>query len=288
MKKIYSMLMIAASLTMLWGCSSSDDDDTKITDQGGSSPTHSVKVGEAPNWTFDTNTIPPGAVPSFTRRRGTIPRKSVGLTATRPGATRLVTSQRAAPAIGRSRPVPEFSPYRMAAIVDGEVREVCTPTLYNIPDVEESLYCFMLYIPFGSEDDSVEIQYYNAKANQTYVAKDAFSVKDYTIGDDELFLYTLRPMSAYYLVVPPNQPFTPSPDDELAMFMGDECCGVGSYLTIKDGNHIWSVSAYDMNYRGEKFHVRYYSSQTQTIYMTEPRYEIHPFTDALIDTLKFK
>ena len=275
MKKIYSMLMIAASLTMLWGCSSSDDDDTKSTDQGGSSPTHSVKVGEAPNWTFDTNTIPPGDI------QGKPDWDEVNFYDYEDNMTAIVF-------VSENFDITVMPDDRMAAIVDGEVREVCTPTLYNIPDVEESLYCFMLYIPFGSEDDSVEIQYYNAKANQTYVAKDAFSVKDYTIGDDELFLYTLRPMSAYYLVVPPNQPFTPSPDDELAMFMGDECCGVGSYLTIKDGNHIWSVSAYDMNYRGEKFHVRYYSSQTQTIYMTEPRYEIHPFTDALIDTLKFK
>ena len=275
MKKIYSMLMIAASLTMLCGCSSSDDDDTKSTDQGGSSPTHSVKVGEAPNWTFETNTIPPGDI------QGKPDWDEVNFYDYEDNMTAIVF-------VSENFGITVMPDDRMAAIVDGEVREVCTPTLYNIPDVEESLYCFMLYIPFGSEDDSVEIQYYNAKANQTYVAKDAFSVKDYTIGDDELFLYTLRPMSAYYLVVPPNQPFTPSPDDELAMFMGDECCGVGSYLTIKDGNHIWSVSAYDMNYRGEKFHVRYYSSQTQTIYMTEPRYEIHPFTDALIDTLKFK
>ena len=275
MKKIYSMLMIAASLTMLCGCSSSDDDDTKSTDQGGSSPTHSVKVGEAPNWTFDTNTIPPGDI------QGKPDWDEVNFYDYEDNMTAIVF-------VSENFGITVMPDDRMAAIVDGEVREVCTPTLYTIPDVEESLYCFMLYIPFGSEDDSVEIQYYNAKANQTYVAKDAFSVKDYTIGDDELFLYTLRPMSAYYLVVPPNQPFTPSPDDELAMFMGDECCGVGSYLTIKDGNHIWSVSAYDMNYRGEKFHVRYYSSQTQTIYMTEPRYEIHPFTDALIDTLKFK
>lgn len=269
------MLMIAASLTMLCGCSSSDDDDTKSTDQGGSSPTHSVKVGEAPNWTFDTNTIPPGDI------QGKPDWDEVNFYDYEDNMTAIVF-------VSENFGITVMPDDRMAAIVDGEVREVCTPTLYNIPDVEESLYCFMLYIPFGSEDDSVEIQYYNAKANQTYVAKDAFSVKDYTIGDDELFLYTLRPMSAYYLVVPPNQPFTPSPDDELAMFMGDECCGVGSYLAIKDGNHIWSVSAYDMNYRGEKFHVRYYSSQTQTIYMTEPRYEIHPFTDALIDTLKFK
>ena len=275
MKKIYSMLMIAASLTMLWGCSSSDDDDTKSTDQGGSSSTHSVKVGEAPNWTFETNIIPPGDI------QGKPDWDEVNFYDYEDNMTAIVF-------VSENFGVTVMPDDRMAAIVDGEVREVCTPTLYNIPDVEESLYCFMLYIPFGSEDDSVEIQYYNAKANQTYVAKDAFSVKDYTIGDDELFLYTLRPMSAYYLVVPPNQPFTPSPDDELAMFMGDECCGVGSYLTIKDGNHIWLVSAYDMNYRGEKFHVRYYSSQTQTIYMTEPRYEIHPFTDALIDTLKFK
>ncbi len=235
MKKIYSMLMIAASLTMLWGCSSSDDDDTKSTDQGGSSPTHSVKVGEAPNWTFDTNTIPPGDI------QGKPDWDEVNFYDYEDNMTAIVF-------VSENFGITVMPDDRMAAIVDGEVREVCTPTLYNIPDVEESLYCFMLYIPFGSEDDSVEIQYYNAKANQTYVAKDAFSVKDYTIGDDELFLYTLRPMSAYYLVVPPNQPFTPSPDDELAMFMGDECCGVGSYLEIKDGNHIWLVSAYVLQF----------------------------------------
>ena len=197
MKKIYSMLMIAASLTMLWGCSSSDDDDTKSTDQGGSSPTHSVKVGEAPNWTFETNIIPPGDI------QGKPDWDEVNFYDYEDNMTAIVF-------VSEDFDITVMPDDRMAAIVDGEVREVCTPTLYNIPDVEESLYCFMLYIPFGSEDDSVEIQYYNAKANQTYVAKDAFSVKDYTIGDDELFLYTLRPMSAYYLVVPPNQPFTPS------------------------------------------------------------------------------
>ena len=55
----------------------------------------------------------------------------------------------------------------MAAIVDGEVREVCAPVNYDLPDIEESLKCFMLYIPYETDEDDVELQYYNAQTNQT-------------------------------------------------------------------------------------------------------------------------
>ena len=84
---------------------------------------------------------------------------------------------------------------RMAAIINGEVREVCKPVLYKIPDTEKPLWCFMLYIPYMSGDGDVELQYYNALRNQTYVEKNQFNVNDDTVGDDDVFVFTLRPMA---------------------------------------------------------------------------------------------
>lgn len=269
MKKIYSMLMLAASLTMLWGCSSSDDDGGNNNSQS-----HSVKVGEAPHWTFDTESPVLGDI------QGKPDWKEANFYDFEDNMTAIVF-------VSEHFGVKLAADDRMAAIVNGEVREICTPTIYNIPDVENLLYCFMLYIPFGSDDDAVELQYYNAKYNQTYINKDAFSVKDYTVGDDELFFFTLRPMTSFTFVVPPGQPFTPAPDDEMAMFIGDECCGVASSYPDQNGQPLWIVPAYDMNRRGEKAHLRYYSSQTKTIYMTEPRYEIRSLTGFPPDTLRF-
>ena len=49
----------------------------------------------------------------------------------------------------------------MAAVINGEVRDVCGPVFYDISDIEEPLRCFMLYIPFVYGDNDVELQYYN-------------------------------------------------------------------------------------------------------------------------------
>ena len=277
MKKIYSMLMIAASLAMLWGCSSSDDDDNNGTNQGGSTQIHGVKVDNAPHWFFDAVTLPQGDI------QGKPDWEEVNFFEFEDNMTAIVF-------VSEHFGVKLAADDRMAAIVDGEVREICEPNVYNLPD-EEPLYCFMLYIPFEPDDDAVELQYYNAKANQTYITKNAFNVKDYTIGDDELFMFTLRPMTPYFFTVPSDLPFTPTSDDEVAMFIGDECCGVANSQVDVKGNLVWSVDAYDMNRTGEKAHVRYYSAQTKTIYMTEPIYEVRHFDIndvASVDTLKFK
>lgn len=279
MKKIYSMLMIAASLTVLWGCSSSDDDDNNGTNQGGSTQIHGVKVDNAPHWTFDTATPPPGDI----QGKPDWEEEEVNFYDYEDNMTAIVF-------VSEHFGVKLAADDRMAAIVDGEVREICKPKPYEVPDFEELQYCFMLYIPFEADDDAVELQYYNAKVNQTYISKNAFSVKDYTIGGGELFMFTLRPMTPYFFTVPSDLPFTPTSDDEVAMFIGDECCGVASREPDMNGHPMWLVAAYDMNRTGEKAHVRYYSAQTKTIYKTDPIYEVRDFLNdsEQPDTLIFK
>ncbi len=277
MKKIYSILMIAASLTMLWGCSSSDDDDSNSSQNGGTTTElHGETVANAPHWTFDLNTLPSGDL------QGKPDWDKVDFYDYENNMTAIVF-------VSEDFGVRLAEDDRMAAIVNGEARDIEEPVPYYIPDVENTLYCFMLYIPYDSDDDEVELQYYHAASNQTYIAKNIFNVKDDTVGDDELFLFTLRPMTARFLTLPDDLPFTPSPDDEMAVFIGDECCGVGERQENVKERSLWLMTAHNMNKTDAKAHVRYYSAQTKTIYRTEPYLDIKlDYNSTTIDTLRFK
>jgi hypothetical protein len=51
----------------------------------------------------------------------------------------------------------------------------------------------------------------------------------------------------------------------LAVFVGDTCCGVGTYEpTTKQ----WDVTAFNLLEGQEKAHVRYYSARQNAIYRT--------------------
>lgn len=268
--------MIAATLAMLWGCSSSDDDNNNgsANNAGGF---HGVRVANAPKWTF-TMVPPVGDI------QGKPDWQEVDFFDYDNNMTAIVF-------VSDLFDIDVSDDDRMAAIVDGEVREVCAPVSYPLPDVDETMKCFMLYIPYDMDENDVELQYYNAQTNQTFIGKQWFDVTDDTVGDDEICLFTLRPMIAEYYVLPDDVPlpFTPSPNDELAVFMGDECCGVGEITEGVGLKQRWLVRAFDMNRRYEKAHIRYYSAETKTIYQTDDILEIR--TNLYLqdpDTLRLK
>lgn len=267
--------MIAATLTMLWGCSSSDDDDNN---GGGNNDggIHGVKVETAPNWTFV-----PGDIEGDIQ--GKPDWQEVDFYDFDNNMTAIVFVP---PVFGTMLTEND----RMAAIINGEVRCVCAPVPYYLPDANDSpLLCFMLYIPFESNEDGVDLQYYCAQTNQTYIETNAFSVDDDTVGDHDLFFFFLRPMMARYVVLPSGLPFTPTENDEMAVFMGEECCGTAQYLEDPNPQKFWIIEAYDMNRRNEKVYVRYYSDETKSIYESEPLMEIANNLDTeMPDTLKFK
>lgn len=168
---------------------------------------------------------------------------------------------------------------RMAAIIDGEVRDIGYIVTYRQQPV------FMLLIPFESDDDKVELQYYNAKTNQTYIMTDAFSVWDDTVGSEEtnLFYLELIPKTYLVLTLPDDLPFMPSPDDEMGIFCGDECCGLPVAIDRKN----WEGDAYMLpQLTGTKAHVRYYSAEKGVIYTTDDIIDLTSPNDGY--NLKFK
>ena len=111
MKKIYSVFMIAAALTMLWGCSSSDDDDVNNNNQ--KDEIHGTKVAEAPVWQVDMST-PPGDIDGMPNW------EEVDFFDFEKDMTTIVY---VSPIFGTEISADD----RIAALVDGEVREVREP-----------------------------------------------------------------------------------------------------------------------------------------------------------------
>ena len=152
---------------------------------------------------------------------------------------------------------------RIAVIIDGEARDIA-----NIVNYKEGEPVFMMLVPFEADDDKVELQYYNAKKNQTYIIADAFSVWDDTVGseDSNLFYICLTPKVNIVITMPDNLPFLHEPDDKMGIFCGDECCG----LPVASDRKTWVSTVYKLpQLTGTKAHVRYYSAEKQAIYTTD-------------------
>ena len=131
-------------------CGSSDDDEVNNNNNGGFKSTSSfrgIKVNNPPEWTFSPET-PDGDI-------GGLPDwEEVDFYDYDNNMTVIVF-------VSTGLGIEVTDDDRMAAIINGEVRDVCGPVFYDIPDIEEPLRCFMLYIPFVYGDNDVELQYYN-------------------------------------------------------------------------------------------------------------------------------
>lgn len=259
MKKIFSIMMMAVTLTMLWGCSSSDDDDVKKSN-GAEGPTAETGV-DTSTWVLDINNIksaidgkPDWQVVDFFDYENSM--------------TAIVFIDE------------EFGTHltaddRMAAIVDGEVRDVCAPVPFfdDLEDKDASLDCFMLLIPYRIGENEVELQYYNAEMNQTYTLKDEFSVSEETVGDSERFVFTFCPMAFGLFKLPQDLPCKPGKGDKMAAFMGDVCCGYTEYYEGWEDN-TWLMTLYNMSESNERVYIRYYNAEQDAVYTTKPFFTI--------------
>ena len=246
MKKIESILLYAAALVMLWACSSSDDGNAPVegvtTTPSATPPVWEVKmnmpqsdVNGKPNWDWDE-----GDDPDFNQFEN-------HMTAI------LSISDETLPFTSDDD--------RVAAIVDGEVRDVVPRVPYG------DGYAFMLFIPFDAEENMVEIQYYNAMKDMTYLMAGQFSVQDDAVGNDEAFLFSFFQHAVVNFTLL-NQPFQCMPGDKLALFVGDTCYGVCEYV---DEHTTWNLNVFEPNEKVDfsKATVRYYSGQKKTIYSTQ-------------------
>ena len=235
-----SILTAACALAM-GSCSSSDDDNTGPVSFGGEAPDWKVEfsmpkgdIQGCPNWQEE----------NFFEFENTM-------------TAMIFLPDEMGPYISQDD--------RLASIIDGEVRDIAVPVKYLNDE-----YIFMAMVPFESDDQMVELQYYNAKANQTYVFKDSFNVWDDTVGSQDTGIYVLmmKRFCSMYINLALNQPFPLDSGDMLAIFNGDTCCGVGEAgpggQWIVDGVIPWDWKNPSTDW--PKLSLRYYSAKKKAIY----------------------
>ena len=236
--KIGKLCMLLAVLTMLWGCSSDSDDGDKL--EGSS-----FAPAEKPSWIVDMMANDP--VPTWQA----------------PDPSKYESSMFVMVCLED-----QLAPYTsdddlMTVLIGDECRAKPAP-LHK----DDSGKCyFVLKIDGNSTDRDVSFSlcYYAAKIHHLFKLSGTQTfASDITYGIDEDFVPQLIKGSSKYPVqgdltvkVPDTAPFTPSDDDFVAVFVGDDCRGVG---TVGQPFTVFLTSA------GETPHVRYYSAQKGGVY----------------------
>lgn len=245
MRKLFNIMMMATALTLGWGCSSSNDDNADAAGDKGTS------VAEAPQWKVEFK-MPQGTAgkPDWASRHADFYQFQNTMTAV-------------------VRMEDEMLPFlsmedQMAAIVGDEVRELDFIQHYAYED-NEQFYQFMLLIPFAEQDKTADLYYYNAKADQSYRLTTIDLKVDATLGSETTFVVGLFSMGSIMAKLDASVPFAYAAGDQLALFVGEECIGTGTYDAAQQQ---WAIKVYKPATVDTEAHFRYYSTQKQAIYKT--------------------
>ena len=235
-------LILTAVLTIVWGCSSSEDDTTeKYT---------SVATSTTPAWSVDLSGSDPA--PTWTAPDPSLYWSSMYI---------MVKLQ------------DELLPYssvddHMAVFIGDECRTV--PAIRNLDKDGNAFFVLKIRGGDSDRDAAIELRYYSATLRRLFVL-DGIStfVPERTIGNiDDFVPPLLRGCTTYpvqdviTVTLPPNMPFTPADTDLVAFFVGNDCRGVG---TVGKSITVLRTTAEEL------LQVRYYSTRQSVIYtMTQP------------------
>ena len=253
MKKLFSVLMLAAALPFLGGCSSDDDEQKPMV-----GPWPAIEtISQEPQWQV-TPTPPKNSIQGKAdwqwddQMFRNFSKDMTAILALNDDGVKLSS--------------PED---RMAAVVGGQVRFIAEPVFEEqiILGEVERFVTFYLYVPFETGEDAVDIQYYNARLDRTIIQRNMFSVNDDVVGNEEFKMFYLYPKTNYLYTLAPGQPFTSSMADKMAFFADDVCCGIAHPFDLTD-EISWAGAVYDEMHDG-KVYVRYYSAAQKTIYTTQ-------------------
>ena len=262
----YYSALIAAALTMVWGCGSSDD-NKEDPDLGGEKTISWIKVnGSADNWHVNwngTDTRPTWEAPSL---RGF-----------ETWMILMVTLQ------------PELAAYSsdddlMAVTINDEVRAVSSPAI----SLDETHDVFFILKILGNETSEARVamtlEYYCSKLHQTFILKGSqYFVPELVYGVDEVFVPDILSGCPNYPVTMPisikfpmaaEEAIKPKQGDLVAVLVGDECRGV----KIIDSSSFLSpiqMQVYGRN-EGETGIIYYYSVSENTVWNTQQKITISP------------
>jgi hypothetical protein len=245
--KNVKIMMLMAVLTLAWGCSGSDDSGN--TEQwNGSTYASSAKPTWVVDWT-STSTKPDWQNPDATKFES-----SMHILVDVEGELKNNSSEND----------------MMAAFIGGECRGVSHPT--RAPNGSVS---FLLYFKGTGTEGSVqtlcELRYYCDKLHHMNVLPFYIAFVPSNILDKKYMkVLTISEGSLKYplctqltVMMPQKTPFTANSGDMLAVFVGDECRGVGARNDDAYGS--WNVFTYGVKV-GETAQIRYYSAEKGGVY----------------------
>lgn len=264
--KLIRIVMLTTALMMVWGCSSNDDDPIIPTPPADVPVNSTLTPAEKPAWKVDLagNDAPP--------------------TWEKPDPAKYESSM-----FVLVKLQDELVPYStssdlMSVFIGDECRTLpCGPDTLNEADIY-----FLLKVDGGNIDRDVvfELRYYCASLRQTFVlaGKETFAAEyDYGFMEEDFVPPLLKGCKKYpvqndlMVSLPQEKPFTPSEDDLVAVFVGDECRGVGS---IGKKFTVFRTSS------TETLQLRYYSAQQEGVYTFTQSVEMPEKEDGAV-TLKF-
>jgi len=249
--KTIETIMLAAALTMAWGCSSDDDTPTSTNSEEEQQWTGSTfAASEKPTWAIDWSSN--ATKPDWQE----------------PAATKYECSMDMLVSLGQ-----ELAPYStdndvMAVFIGLECRGVSYRNL-----LQDGRVAFLLHVKGSSYEIALPMQlrYYCDSLHHLNVTT---AISPFTpnnvMGKTYQSVFnidrgsTKYPLSTTLAVMLPEQlPFVESSDDMLAVFVGGECRGIGYQGgDLYEGWRVKVVSAQ----KDETAEIRYYSADKAGIY----------------------
>ena len=253
--KNVKIMMLMVVLTLAWGCSS-DSDDNNSGQWSGSTYMPSAKPAWVVDWT-STATKPDWQNPDPTKFDS-----SMHILVDVDGELKNNYSENDL----------------MAVFMDGECRGVSHPSVAPNGSVSFLMY-FKGKGSEGSEKKDFELRYYCDKLHHMNVLPSYMTFEpDNILDKNYMKVISINQGSLKYpvstqltVMMPQRTPFTATSADMLAVFVGNECRGVG----VKNANTYgswdvptygsWDVPTYSTAV-GEKAQVRYYSAEKGGVY----------------------
>ena len=236
-------IILASALLMLGGCSSDNENEGE-----GKSNVAFTPVDTAPNWAIDWTSNDP--VPDWED----------------PAPTKFECSMNMLVGIISTSMLMPYST---------ECRGVSRRNVTKDGDV-----LFLVHVKGSSEEAGLPttIRYYSAGARQLFINDYdvTFTPNNLMDTNDDDFSIWLSPLEAstkypcytfISTILPDNVPFTVTPDDKMAVFVGNECRGFCKpEFNDKLGTNEWGGIIYTRG-DGERGQVRYYSAEKQGVYI---------------------
>lgn len=259
MKKTIHIMMLIAALTIAWGCSSDSSDSGKYT---------FTTSTARPDWAVDWHNNE--TVPDWEEPDQNLFEHSMYIVLTLP------------------KNLIPFSTDDdlMAVFINNECRSVAKAS----PLDDRSEIYFINKVRGNDTDKEVyfTLKYYSGGLRQTFVidGTDQY-VPDLILGLDEDYVPNLMAGSTKYpcqMMIDPvlseKLPFTPSPDDLIAVFVGNECRGVAR---AQESTSMVIYGRHD----GEEGTLRYYSAEQKGIYTFNEKLTIQALSQPIEVPLSF-